>query len=144
MTTIATNGVSVAADGRIVIGTSVFTQSARKIFRIHGEIVGTSGDFSFGDEYLTWTRQKFCKRLKPKLPPKRAADFFRALHISKKDVILVDADMTFLRAIPPIAIGSGADYALAAMLQGATPAEAVAIAAKMDPWTGGNITEMHL
>lgn len=38
-----------------------------------------------------------------------------------------------------VAIGSGSDFAKAAMLAGATAEEAVSIASKLDPYTGGEI-----
>lgn len=40
------------------------------------------------------------------------------------------------------AVGSGADYALCAMYLGKTAAEAVAIAAIFDAYTGGDVTEL--
>lgn len=42
------------------------------------------------------------------------------------------------------AIGSGGPYAMGAMAMGATPAEAVAIAARFDPGTGGAIETFEL
>jgi ATP-dependent protease HslVU (ClpYQ) peptidase subunit len=50
------------------------------------------------------------------------------------------------RSIPeelPTAIGSGRDFALAAMDLGASPAEAVEAAAKRDTITGGKITNIE-
>lgn len=43
-----------------------------------------------------------------------------------------------------IAIGSGSEYAMGAMAQGATAEEAVAIAHKFDPNTGPNIVRVEL
>lgn len=42
------------------------------------------------------------------------------------------------------AIGSGGAYAIGAMAMGATPEEAVAIAAKFDPGTGGEVEAFEL
>lgn len=39
----------------------------------------------------------------------------------------------------PSAIGSGGDFAMAAMMGGADAREAVKIASKLDPYTGGKI-----
>jgi hypothetical protein len=44
----------------------------------------------------------------------------------------------------PCAVGSGMDFAIGAMLHGATPSEAVAIATQRDPGTGGTITVLSL
>lgn len=44
----------------------------------------------------------------------------------------------------PCAVGSGMDFAIGAMEHGATPEEAVGIASKRDPGTGGTITVLSL
>lgn len=52
--------------------------------------------------------------------------------------------LTTLAAGPFIALGSGSDYALGAMAHGATAAEAVAIAARLDIHTGGEIQTLKV
>lgn len=42
------------------------------------------------------------------------------------------------------AIGSGEQYALGAMAMGASAEEAVAVACRLDPWSGGDITVLKL
>ena len=44
----------------------------------------------------------------------------------------------------PAAIGSGAPYAIAAMACGKNAMDAVKIAKKFDPYTGGRITSIKL
>jgi ATP-dependent protease HslVU (ClpYQ) peptidase subunit len=52
--------------------------------------------------------------------------------------------MPWLILSPQTAIGTGRDYALAAMHCGSTAAEAVAIAALFDPGTGGGVDTVTL
>jgi ATP-dependent protease HslVU (ClpYQ) peptidase subunit len=44
---------------------------------------------------------------------------------------------------PPCAVGSGMEFAIGAMEAGATPKQAVEIAARRDPGTGGKITVLR-
>jgi len=44
----------------------------------------------------------------------------------------------------PMAVGSGSTFAMGAMLAGATPEEAVHIAMKLDPYTGGEVLVYEL
>ena len=44
----------------------------------------------------------------------------------------------------PMSIGSGSQFAMGAMMAGASPKEAVAIAMQLDPDTGGEIVEYEL
>jgi ATP-dependent protease HslVU (ClpYQ) peptidase subunit len=45
---------------------------------------------------------------------------------------------------PPFAIGSGMDFALGAMDAGKSPAEAVEIACRRDPHSGGEVTSLSI
>lgn len=46
--------------------------------------------------------------------------------------------------MPFFAIGSGAGFAMAAMLAGATAVEAVKIGIRLDPYSGGKVTALRL
>lgn len=62
------------------------------------------------------------------------------LLVSKSRVYCLEADkMIPYEVAKSFAIGSGAKYAMAAMACGKTPAEAVKVAAKFDPFTGGAV-----
>jgi len=54
--------------------------------------------------------------------------------------------LTWVERKPPFALGSGAQFAMGALLQGATPEEAVAIAGKLDVYTGGEprVVDVHM
>lgn len=50
-----------------------------------------------------------------------------------------DLEEIYSEQVSPAAIGSGGDYALAAMLAGAGPHVAIEVAMKLDPYTGGSV-----
>jgi hypothetical protein len=62
------------------------------------------------------------------------------LLVGKSKVFCLEADkMIPYKVSKTFAIGSGCKFAMAAMACGKTPAEAVKIAAKLDPSTGGAV-----
>lgn len=62
------------------------------------------------------------------------------LLVGRSKVYCLEADkMIPYEVAKSFAIGSGAKYAMAAMACGKTPAEAVRVAAKFDPFTGGAV-----
>lgn len=67
------------------------------------------------------------------------------LLVSKSKVLCLEADKMIPYAVGKVfAIGSGSRYAMAAMACGKTPAEAVKIAAKFDPFTGGPVRTLKV
>jgi ATP-dependent protease HslVU (ClpYQ) peptidase subunit len=138
MTTIATDGETMAADGlSTVVGTIVRTK-CRKILRLpDGSLFGGAGDSGQIATLYEW----LCK------PVDERGDYpqikeVAALVLRRDGTALVfdnlsnghGDDVEF-----PMAIGSGEQYALTAMDAGATPEEAIRIASKRDPHTGGEI-----
>ena len=137
MTTIATDGKSMAADGRCVTGSETIVEDAcRKIVRLKdGRILGLAGKRS--DLFLleAW----FNDPASPK--PKFEGD---ALLLAPDGVFFVDSALIPIASQTPIALGSGKDHALTAMDIGASPGVAVHLASLRDPFTGGTITVEHL
>lgn len=134
MTTIATDGYSLAGDGRSTRNDSVTGRDRIKVVPLpDGSIVGGAG---------------------------RTADSERAMrHLLAEDSGDVKGEYVLLRLFKngkvatyegsllspiatkaPQAIGSGSDVAMGAMLAGADARTAVQIAAKIDVYTGGRIT----
>jgi ATP-dependent protease HslVU (ClpYQ) peptidase subunit len=137
MTTIATDGKSMAGDGRECCGDTI---SGNDFVKVHllpdGRIVGISGNSYDGDALLQWMKEGGTK---PKMK------HLRALVLNPDGKVLWhDEHLMPSEAEPPCAIGSGSDFALAAMDMGASPEEAVAAAAKRNIHTGGKITVIHL
>jgi ATP-dependent protease HslVU (ClpYQ) peptidase subunit len=67
------------------------------------------------------------------------------LLVSAKKVMCLEADkMVPYPVAKTFAIGSGCKYAMAAMACGKTPAEAIKVAAKLDPFTGGAVRTLSV
>jgi hypothetical protein len=146
VTTIATDGKTVAADG-LITSDLIYSRSEVKIFHIGDEIVGTRGDCDLGQAYLDWLRAGSKKKDRPLFVPDPEDDgvWFEALHVSKDGVFLVGGvNFSRIRMDAPIAIGSGGIVATTAMRCGLSPKEAVELAATLDPHTGGLITVMEI
>lgn len=138
MTTIATDGKTMAADGCGCANDLIRSINEQKLHRLSdGRIVGCSGTFMAAKTYIAWLEKG------GELPKIEAG--FHALVLSPDGTVQVhgndempdDADV-------PAVLGSGGALALGAMLAGASPKRAVEIAAMRDPFTGGTITELSL
>lgn len=143
MTVIAWDGKTLAADKRCTYGSLIRTET--KIFRVGGVLCGGSGETSFVNGMIEWVRggrdlQKFPEHQK-----------------SKDDwcsFLVIEADGTpsvYERTPYPIryedkflAIGSGRDFAMAAMHLGKTAKEAVEIASVLDNTCGNGIDALEL
>lgn len=137
MTTIAWDGVSLAADkqmgGRYTAG---------KIFPLGGGCyLAGAGIYDQIVEVATWVVQGADEDKKPKFEHAEDAS----------DILIVDAEgkaywltWPFLRRVELtekfVAVGSGAEYAIGAMAMGASARRAVQIATRFDPYTGKGMT----
>lgn len=143
MTVIAWDGVTLAADKRACLGS--FMRSTTKIHRVNGCLVGTSGEACFGEQMIAWFRAG------------EKAEDFPASQRDKDDyanllVIRPSGQIQRYERTPyPIcfddahhAIGSGRDFAMAAMLCGKNAAEAVAIACELACDCGGGVDTLRL
>lgn len=136
MTTIATDGRTIAADGLVVSGNDVVVAFGRtKLVRLaDGSILGFAGTAVEQEVFAAWLNDGG-KR------PKLGA--FEALRLMNDGSLLRYAQV--LDPLPaefPAAVGSGSDLALGAMLAGVSPQQAVEIAASRDIATGGTIAVM--
>lgn len=137
MTTIATDGKSMAGDSRITarnewVGDTIKIHKA-KDGRIFG-CCGASADRVLFGAHING------ENAEPKL-----SDDFSALVLNADGTVDYYYDkLVPIRYLTPMAIGSGGDFALGAMLAGKSPAEAVGIAALRDLSTGGDITTISI
>jgi ATP-dependent protease HslVU (ClpYQ) peptidase subunit len=138
MTTIATDGRSMAADGRVCAGATIFGSNAKKIIRLaDGRICGCAGNSRYQAPFVAWLANG------GDLP--EMDDEFEAL-VLMPDGTVVSYDHKG-RSLPeelPTASGSGREFALAAMDLGASPEEAVKAACARDTMSGGEITVLEL
>lgn len=111
----------------------------RKRIRNRDVILATAGDGSPGMLFVDW----YGKRSKP--PAELRDADIEVLVWDGKKLLSFDGWCRSEEITEAFyAIGSGAKAALGAMHMGATSREAVEIAAKIDPYTGGDIVEMNL
>ena len=137
MTTIATDGKTIAADGRRTERSFIVDDTTEKIFVRHGRIYAVSGGSAARDALIAWHHAGADPT---KVPPVRDEHGWSMLVIDGDGLHSLCNSAPYQEKNPaPEAIGSGADLALAAMLLGKTPAEAVAFAATRDVYTGGAI-----
>lgn len=143
MTVIVWDGKTLAADKRCSYGGMNCTVT--KITRIGALLVGGSGDVPYIQAMFDWVRRG------------RSVDDFPADQRTKDDwqpIIVVEPDgraMMYERTPYPVryddiqmVIGSGREYARAALYMGATAAEAVAVASALDVNCGNGIDTLRI
>ena len=142
MTTIAWDGRTLAADRQATVGNAVFM--VNKLHRHDGWLLAYCGDSDAGEEVLAW----FKAGAKPEDFPERQRhdDRFAPLVAIRAGEILRYERTPHPIRYPPqkFAMGSGRDFALAAMHCGKSAAEAVEVAAMFDPGTGFGVDAMEL
>jgi len=143
MTTIAWDGKTLAADKRATHGGLIFTVT--KIFRIRGYLVGASGDFDRIMETIAW----FSDGADPaKVPPhSRSNDEYVGMLVIGPGGLIEKYErgpLPYRIESKLHAIGSGRDFAMAAMYLGKTAIEAVEVATALDTGTGNGVDTLML
>jgi ATP-dependent protease HslVU (ClpYQ) peptidase subunit len=142
MTTVATDGLSMAGDGlRTFEGRRVSTGAIKVHHLPDGRVVGFAGSSSSIARILAWLKGE---AEKPTIGDDED-DIAVALCLDASGLIEVirTPHLTPIDLMAPAAIGSGADLAIGAMAKGASAREAVDIAGRFDTATGGAITELR-
>lgn len=138
MSVIAWDGERLAADKRACIGSLVRTTT--KAFHVGDALAAYAGDADAGEEVLAWFREG---RDPAKFPAsQRDKDSWAGLLVVWEDGSLWKYERTpYPVKYPPqqFAIGSGRDFALAAMHLGKTAAEAVEVACVFDSGCGNGV-----
>lgn len=137
MTTIACDGKTMACDSR-QIGAYIDNVKAEKIREFNGCLIGNAGDPAMLQTFISWLNAGGDKSKKPDI------DDNEFLMLKDGKIYHYSKELNPVPTGTPSAIGSGASFAMAAMLCGKTPAEAVGIACQLDPFTGGDIQEFKL
>lgn len=137
MTTIATDGKTMAADSRVTGG---FMNTHRKLYSIGDSVFGIAGTVSKVLRVVDWISAGCPDGSKPDVD-----DEFAILQLSPQGLWHWDhALRPFQYGTSYAAIGSGAQFALGAMLAGKNPAKAVAIACELDECSGPPIEVARL
>ena len=138
MTIIATDGKSMAGDGRTSFSNTIASDQTQKVHRLtDGRIFGCCGAHHDTVAFRAWMLGggDF-----PKLD-----DGFQALILNPDGTVdWCDKDNVLTTYPVPMAIGSGMDFALGAMDAGCTPEQAVVITCGRDKNCGGSIVVEYL
>ena len=139
MTVIAWDGATIATDSQ---AESAFIRpgGVKKIYALSSDVVvGFAGELQKGLLALEWLNSED----KNKPDPDRIKDISILMIRNGKGYelfdLLIEDEISF-----PFAIGSGGGFAMAAMLHGATAAESVATAIRLDSGCGGEIQSMSV
>jgi len=138
MTVIAWDGVRLAADKRSTLGTLIRTTT--KVFRVGEALAAYAGDADAGEEVLAWFRDGCDVGKFP--ASQRDKDNWAGLLVVWQDGTIWKFERTpYPVKFPPqqFAIGSGRDFALAAMHLGKTAPEAVDVACFFDSGCGNGV-----
>ena len=134
MTTITWDGKTLAADSRVTDG-CIEQVRCKKIHKAGEYIIAFCGDYAEGLAFVKWVKDGMVAERKPE-----DLEDFGALVVHPDGKVFEYTK----RLIPlpcgcPTAAGSGRKSAMGALLAGANAVEAVKIAAKLDPYTGGPV-----
>lgn len=135
MTTIATDGESMFSDSQQT-GSYIDRVVVVKVYKVKGSLWGFCGSIAQGLVFLKWLDGGD----KP-----TDLDAFEALQVDDEGKVF-----NWQRRLQPVevgtpaAIGSGGEYAMGAMMAGASPRKAVEIACELDTRSGGKIRGFRL
>ncbi len=140
MTTIATDGVTIAADGLRTWGGQIISRRTRKITVADKRVYAFCGTFPLFGPAVKWHCDGADVASVPRGDGEDGNENWWLLVIDR------DGLKRYTSAVPwpdpfstPFAMGAGGDVALGAMLRGASPEEAVRLVAEHLTHTGGEI-----
>lgn len=139
MTTIATDGKTMAGDGLTVNGRDIVVGTSRqKVFRLdNGGIYGACGNAREVIDLMEWLNGR--REKEPDLK-----DISALVIRPDGSLVIYNDSVTCISAEAPTAIGTGSQVAMGAMAAGASPVEAVRLACERDVFSGGEITVLEL
>lgn len=149
MTTIIATRNKILSDGKVTVGSRVDTLNFKKVRKIGDYLVGGAGRLSSILTFFSWFEQNLqCQAAQETIPglmiqsdPDKEDEEFVALVVHPDGKIYMHEGNNPTRAYPLTedyyAVGSGADFALAALDAGATPEEAMEVAKLRDAFSGG-------
>lgn len=149
MTTIIATKTKILSDGKVTVGSRVDQYNFKKVRKIGDYLVGGAGRLSSILTFFAWFEQNLqCQAAQESIPglmiqsdPDKEDEEFVALVVHPDGRIFIHEGNNPARAFPIeadyYAVGSGADFALAALDGGCTPEEAMAVAKMRDAFSGG-------
>jgi len=142
MSTIATDGITIAGDGLgATDGGIIMARSLRKIEGYPGRIYAFAGMTRSMRPVIDWHRNGAIAEKYPVKPDDESATLL--VLTAKSAILYSDSPLGELCEFP-MAIGNGKSIAMAALLLGHSPREAIELASRLDVWTGGEIQVVRL
>lgn len=143
MTTIAFDGKTLAADKRSTNSGLIFTVT--KLFKVRGHLLAAAGDLDRIHEIVAWFRAGSEPSQLPAFQ-RTSEDYVGLLIIDPAGGIfkLERGPVPFKIEERRYAIGSGRDFALAAMHLGCTAEDAVKVACVFDSGSGNGVDTLTL
>lgn len=142
MTTIATDGKTVASDSRRCCGTELVDDETVKIRQVNGTTYAITGTFPLLLAAIEWHQKGAVPGEQPKGNEK---DQWSLLVLKPEGVDRYGWDLPYPDRYPyPQAFGSGASYAMAALKLGKSAREAVEVAKLLDIFSGGEVQVFDL
>lgn len=137
MTTIATDGKSIASDGQVTDNSIIEDLNRKKVHKLpDGRALGFAGCLISCEMFLEWIKDTTQQ-------PPEGSDEFEAVVIDGSDKVTVYNHRYSPLVMPtPYCTGTGKQVALGAMMAGATPKQAVKLATKVDIYSGGTVREI--
>jgi ATP-dependent protease HslVU (ClpYQ) peptidase subunit len=142
MTTIATDGDTMAADTQMSGGYIDRINAVKVGKNSLGMLFGTAGNAEDTEDFMLAMKELTKQRPMPRLKFGHEHKDFEGLVVSLGEVYWYGVNGVPVLVGSPAAIGSGQKFAMAAMMCGKTPKEAVEIAMQLDPDTGGGVIEV--
>lgn len=142
MTTIATDGRTVAADGLACFGSEVISTTAQKITVCGGRIYAVSGAGGMVKALVDWIEMGASPSSMPPVSDKSSGFSLLVIGPGPDERFFYSDVCPYPQPVPPVfAFGSGADFALGAMHAGLSPEEAIGmvIRHRLNVHTGGEI-----
>lgn len=139
MTVIASDGLTIAADGQLMLGQSeIGALNLKKIRVVEAKaIYAMDGTIALLDALIDWHRKGADPHA---LPVSSGDDDWGMVVITTEGVTAFNKGVPYpARWAYPLTLGCGADYAMGAMLAGASPQQAVEIACAKNAFCGGDI-----
>lgn len=136
MTTIVCDRFQISSDSFLTDDCT--TTQVRKLFKFKEGVVGVAGGYEECHNFIKWM-----KNGRKDIPPKMKN--VTAIALTKSGILVFDSSIKPYRVDDKFyAIGSGAQAALAIMHYGGSTKDAVRMASKVDPHSGGRIKTMKL
>lgn len=149
MTTIIATKDKILSDGKVTVGGRVDSLNFCKVRNIGNYLVGGAGRATSVVKFFDWWNHKvsvdqanaFDPNLGITVLPDERDEDFQAIVVTPMGEMYIYEGNDITRALPIeedfYSIGSGSDYALAALHAGATPEDAMEVAKRLDCYSGG-------